>query len=46
MENGRLPFLSNVRFCNTRLWKYHDYGRNLEYRHTSGQVADFALKGT
>jgi hypothetical protein len=45
MENGGLTFLSNVRVCNTRLWKYHDYGKNLEYRHTSGQVADFALQG-
>lgn len=45
MENGRLTFLSNVRICNTRLWKYHDYGKNMEYRHTSGQIADFALQG-
>jgi hypothetical protein len=44
MENQRLPFLSNVRVC-IGLWKFHDYGRNLEYRNTSGQVADFALRG-
>jgi hypothetical protein len=45
MENGRLPFLSNVSICNTGLWKYHDYGKNMEYRNTSGQIADFALQG-
>jgi hypothetical protein len=45
MENGRLPFLSNVMICNTKLWKYQDYGKNMEYRNTSGQVADFILHG-
>jgi hypothetical protein len=45
MENGRLPFLSNVRICNTRVWKYQDYGKNMEYRNTSGQIADFVLAG-
>jgi hypothetical protein len=45
MENGRLPFLSNVRICNTQLWKYSDYGKKMEFRNTSGQVADFYLKG-
>ena len=45
MENNALPFLSNVRICNTRLWKYFDYGKNLEYHNTSGQVADFVLQG-
>jgi hypothetical protein len=44
MENGGLPFLSNVRVC-TGLWKYHDYGKNLEYRNTSGQIAEFSLQG-
>jgi hypothetical protein len=45
MENGGLPFLTDVKICNTRLWKYHDYGKNLEYHNTSGQIADFALRG-
>ena len=44
MENGRLPFLSNVRFCSG-VWQFNDYGKNLEYRNTSGQIADFALQG-
>lgn len=44
MENGRLPFLSNVNICNTRLWKYQDYGKNYEFRNTSGQAADFTLQ--
>lgn len=45
MENSGLPFLFDVKICNTRLWKYHDYGKDLEYRNTSGQIADFALQG-
>ena len=45
MENASMPFLSNVRFCNTRFWKYHDYGKNLEYHNTSGGIADFTLQG-
>jgi len=44
MENGRLPFLSNVRIC-TGFWKYSDYGKNYAYRNTSGQIADFTLQG-
>jgi len=43
MENPPMPFLSNVRFCNTHFWKYHDYGKNLEYHNTSGGTADFTL---
>jgi hypothetical protein len=45
MENPPMPFLSNVRFCNTHFWKYHDYGKNLEYHNTSGGIADFTLQG-
>lgn len=44
IENGGLPFLSDVRIC-TGSWKYKDYGKNLEFHNTSGQVADFALRG-
>ena len=43
MDNPSMPFLSNVRFGNTHFWKYHDYGKNLEYRNTSGAIADFTL---
>jgi hypothetical protein len=43
IENPAMPFLSNVRVCNTRFWRYHDYGKNLEYHNTSGAVADFTL---
>ena len=45
MENGGLPFLTDVKICNTRLWKFHDYSKNLEYHNTSGQIADFSLQG-
>ena len=43
LENPSMPFLNNVRLCNTRFWKYHDYGKNLEYHNTSGAIADFVL---
>jgi hypothetical protein len=44
IENQGLPFLTDVKIC-TGLWKYHDYGKDLEYHNTSGQMADFALQG-
>ena len=44
IENGGLSFLSDVKIC-TGAWKYNDYGKNLEFRNTSGQVADFTLRG-
>jgi hypothetical protein len=44
IENQGLPFLTDVRVC-TGLWKYHDYGKNLEYHNTSGQIAEFSLQG-
>ena len=43
IENPTLPNISNARFCNTHFWKYHDYGKNLEYINTSGAIADFTL---
>jgi len=45
IENPSLAFLKKARFCNTHFWKYHDYGKNLEYYNTSGAIADFALQG-
>jgi hypothetical protein len=44
IENGGLPFLKDVKIC-TGFWKYIDYAKNLEFRNTSGQIADFALQG-
>jgi hypothetical protein len=44
--NPPMPFLTDVKFCNTRLWKYHDYGKNLEFHNTSGATADFVLLAT
>jgi hypothetical protein len=45
MENAQNPALSNIRFCNTDVWKYNDYGKKLEFHNTSGEIADFAIKG-
>ena len=46
MENPRNTALSNVKFCNTQLWNYKDYGKNIEFRQTSGAIADFLYSGT
>jgi hypothetical protein len=46
LDNPPMPFLDNVRFCNTHFWKYHDHGKNMEYRNTSGAMGDFTLQGT
>jgi hypothetical protein len=45
LENPPMPFLSDVKFCNTHFWKYHDYGKNLEFHNTSGATANFVLSG-
>jgi hypothetical protein len=45
MENPRSSIITNVKFCNTDFWKYHDYGKKMKYHNTSGKIADFALKG-
>ncbi len=46
MENSRNTALSNVKFCTTQLWRYKDYGKNIEFRQTSGAIADFIYSGT
>jgi hypothetical protein len=43
MENSKNVTLSNVRFCNTDVWKFQDYGKNLEFHNTSGAIADFVM---
>jgi len=43
LENPGSPAFSNVRFCNTETWKYHDHGKNLEFYKTSGVMADFVF---
>lgn len=45
IENPCNTALRNDKVCNTELWKYHDYGKNLEFHNTNGHVADFAFKG-
>ena len=45
MENAQNPALSNIKFCNTDVWKYSDYGKKLEFHNTSGEIADFTIKG-
>jgi hypothetical protein len=49
LVNGGLPpsqpTFHDMKICTTRFWKYHDYGKNLEYHNTSGAIAGFTLKG-
>ena len=45
LENTGETALSDIKICNTD-WKYSDYGKNLEYRKTSSQIADFDMRGT
>ena len=45
MENPRNKAYSNIQICNTDLWSFHDYGKNIEFRNTSGVVTDFAVQG-
>ena len=45
MENPKDKTRSNVVFCNADLWKYNDYGRNLEFHNTCGAICDFATQG-
>jgi hypothetical protein len=45
MENPWQPYLNNIKFCNTEVWKYHDYGKNLEFHGTCGVIADFDFQG-
>ncbi|OGO04813.1 MAG: hypothetical protein A2Y73_02165 [Chloroflexi bacterium RBG_13_56_8] len=46
LENVHNPSLSNIRLCNTEVWKYHDYGHDLEFHNTSGEIADFDMRGS
>jgi hypothetical protein len=45
MENSWNTAVSNIRFGNTDLWTYNDYGKSLTFRNTGGVVADFAVQG-
>jgi len=45
LENPWHTYLNNIKFCTAEVWKYHDYGKNLEFHGTSGAIADFALQG-
>jgi hypothetical protein len=44
MENPNSPAFSNVRFCNTEFWNFHDHGKTLEFHNTSGVMADFVFR--
>ena len=37
--------LTDIKVCNGILWRWHDYGQDVEWRSTSGVIADFAYQG-
>ena len=43
LENPTMTCYSDIKFCIADFWKYHDYGKNLEYHNTSSQIADFTF---
>ena len=45
LENTGVAGFSDIKVCNTD-WKYSDYGKSLEFRQTSSQIADFDMRGT
>jgi len=38
-------FFSDIKICNTHLWKYNDFGKSWEFKNRSGVIADFNLQG-
>lgn len=45
MVNPKDTTRSNIKFCNADLWKYNDFGRNLEFHNTCGAICDFTSQG-
>ena len=45
MVNPLNTAFTNLKFCNTDIWNYHDYGKSVEFHNTSGAICNFALEG-
>lgn len=45
MSNPMDSSVTDVKFGNTDLWKYSDYGKDIVMHNTSGAVADFLCRG-
>ena len=43
MVNCPWDWMGQVRLCDTIYWKFFDYGKNVDKKHTSGGSVDFAL---
>ena len=47
--NPRMIFsgtdITDYKAANTQFWNYRDYGKNIEFRSTSGEIADFVMQG-
>ncbi|MBN1382265.1 MAG: hypothetical protein JXA41_11360 [Deltaproteobacteria bacterium] len=40
LVNSRYTSSSDTMVSNTLEWKYKDFGKDMEYRHTSGYISD------
>ena len=46
LENSLFnAFITDIKICNTLLWKFNDFGRNWNFINRSGAIANFDLKG-
>lgn len=45
IDNAVLPFLKDLKHCNTAHWTYKDHGKNFDYKDRCGSWADFAFTG-
>lgn len=45
IENSALPYLSDLKYCNTDHWSYKDHGKDFDYKDRCGTWADFAFSG-
>ncbi len=44
IENSIFSLIfSDIKICNTEFWKYHDFGKDLEFTNRSGAMANFDI---
>lgn len=45
IENSALPFLEDLKHCNTSAWTYSDHGKDFAYKDRCGTWANFVFSG-
>jgi len=43
--NTRRPGITDYKAANNHYWNYRDYGKNIEFHDTGGEIADFVWQG-